>query len=292
MSRAARRGRGATAGLLLAALALVAGCAGPSGDGRPGARPGAYYLDDGPGDAPPADLASIPDATPRTEPLHRGSTRPYAVFGRLYVPLAEVGAFRERGRASWYGRRFHGRPTANGERYDMYAMTAAHPTLPLPSYVRVTNLRNGRSVVVRVNDRGPFLNDRVIDLTYTAAWKLGYVEAGSAEVEIELLAAPEGTAVAAAPVAPVAATASESVEPASAPSTWLQLGVFASRENAESARARLQRESPWLGAAVEVIAQGGQWRVRVGPWGQREDALGVAERIAAAGVFRPIPVGR
>jgi rare lipoprotein A len=152
-------------------------------------RGGGYYLDDGPGDNPPRNLDRIPDAVPRAEPLHPAANRPYRVFGQRYVPRPELSSHRERGYASWYGRKFHGRPTSSGERYDMYGMTAAHPTLPIPSYVRVTNLRNGRTVVLRVNDRGPFLNRRVIDLSYTAAHRLGYIESGSAEVEVELLQA-------------------------------------------------------------------------------------------------------
>jgi len=151
------------------------------------ARRGGYYLDDGPGDAPPRDLDAIPDAVPRAEPLNPRTARPYVVFERRYVPMTALEPYRQRGVATWYGRRYHGQRTSNGEVYDMYAMTAAHPTLPIPSYVRVTHLGNGRSVVVRVNDRGPFLSDRLIDLSYTAAAKLGYVNAGSAEVEVELI---------------------------------------------------------------------------------------------------------
>jgi rare lipoprotein A len=150
-------------------------------------RGGAYYKDDGPDDVLPAYLDDIPDAVPRIEPFHPPALRPYSVFGQQYVPMTELGPYRERGHASWYGRRFHGNPTSTGEPYDMYAMTAAHPTLPLPSYVRVTNLENGRSVVVRVNDRGPFLRGRLIDLSYAAAHRLGYVNAGSALVEVEAI---------------------------------------------------------------------------------------------------------
>ena len=202
------RGRCRAASLAAMALMLVA-CAGPQG-GRgaatpsgdmagapttaPSARRGAYYLDDGPGANPPVDLASIPDAVPQPEPLLPRAARPYSVFGRQYTPMTQIEPFRQRGIASWYGRRYHGQPTSSGERYDMYAMTAAHPTLPIPSYARVTNVANGRSVVVRVNDRGPFLQDRVIDLSYTAAAKLGYVEAGSAEVEVELVTQFDGAA--------------------------------------------------------------------------------------------------
>ncbi|HEY0877805.1 MAG TPA: septal ring lytic transglycosylase RlpA family protein [Zeimonas sp.] len=148
---------------------------------------GGYYLDDGPGHLSPADVAAIPDAVPRAEPVLARTARPYTVFGRTYTPMNALVPYRERGMASWYGRRYHGKPTSSGEPYDMYAMTAAHPTLPIPSYVRVTRVSNGRSVVVRVNDRGPFLQNRLIDLSYTAAAKLGFVEAGSAEVEVEAI---------------------------------------------------------------------------------------------------------
>jgi rare lipoprotein A len=160
------------------ALALLTAC---------GSTPkkGGYYKDDGPQANPPTNLASVPDAQPRAEPLHKFANRPYEVFGKNYVPLTSVRPFRQRGIASWYGKRFHGQKTASGEIYDMYAMTAAHPTLPIPSYARVTNVRNGRQVVVRVNDRGPFHSNRVIDLSYAAAYRLGYIEAGSAEVEVE-----------------------------------------------------------------------------------------------------------
>ena len=135
----------------------------------------------------PIDLDAIPDAVPRTEPLHRFANRPYAVLGREYVPATSLRPYRERGIASWYGRKFHGQKTSIGEIYDMYAMTAAHPTLPLPSYARVTSVATGKSVVVRVNDRGPFLHGRVIDLSYAAAHRLGIAQKGSGEVEVEAI---------------------------------------------------------------------------------------------------------
>ena len=145
-----------------------------------------YYKDDGPGVAP-ANLDAIPDAVPRMEPLHRFANRPYTVLGRDYVPATTLRPYRERGIASWYGRKFHGEKTSTGETYDMYAMTAAHPTLPLPSYAKVTNVATGKSVVVRVNDRGPFLHGRVIDLSYAAAERIGIAQKGSGEVEVEAL---------------------------------------------------------------------------------------------------------
>jgi rare lipoprotein A len=153
----------------------------------PEKRPGAYYKDDGPGTQPPPNLAAIPDAVPRVEPLNRFANKPYNALGKDYVPFTSVRSFSQRGLASWYGKRFHGQKTSSGERYDMYAMTAAHPLLPIPSYARVTNLANRKSVVVRINDRGPFHGGRVIDLSWAAAAKLGYVERGSAEVEIEAI---------------------------------------------------------------------------------------------------------
>ena len=162
-------------------LVFAAGCS-----STPDQRPGGYYKDDGPPGRVP-DLASIPDAAPRHEPLHRWANRPYEALGKRYVPLTRVGPFQQRGAASWYGKRFHGNPTSSGEKYDMYKMSAAHPILPIPSYARVTNLANGRTVVVRVNDRGPFHAGRVIDLSYAAAYKLGYVAAGSARVLVEQL---------------------------------------------------------------------------------------------------------
>ncbi len=174
------------------------------------ARPGGYYLEDGPGTAT-VDPETVPDAVPRIEPLHPRANRPYSVFNQTYTPMTRLEPFRERGLASWYGRLFHGQRTSSGEVYDMYAMTAAHPTLPIPSFARVTSTQTGRSVVVRINDRGPFLRGRVIDLSWTAASKLGYVQAGSGEVEIELItdAAPmlagQGATSAPAPVSTGAA---------------------------------------------------------------------------------------
>lgn len=161
--------------------ALVAGC------GTTARTEGGYYKDDGPPSETPRGLAQVADATPRQEPLHRWANRPYEVFGKKYTPFTELRPYKERGTASWYGKRFHGKPTSSGEPYDMYAMTAAHPLLAIPSYVRVTNLANGKSVVVRINDRGPFHDGRLIDLSYAAAYRLGYVGHGSARVEVEAI---------------------------------------------------------------------------------------------------------
>ncbi len=173
----------------------------------PASAPSAkYYKDDGPGLDVPANLDAIADAVPRPEPLHRFANRPYMVFGRDYVPATSLRPYKERGIASWYGRKFHGEKTANGETYDMYAMSAAHPTLPLPSYARVTNVATGRSVVVRVNDRGPFLHGRVIDLSYAAAHRIGVAQTGSGEVEVEAILPGTAAMTAALPLPPVVTT--------------------------------------------------------------------------------------
>ena len=152
-----------------------------AGSGR-----GGYYKDDGPGDHIPDGLLDVADAEPQVEPVSKAASRPYAVFGKTYVPITDNNQpFIQRGVGSWYGKKFHGQKTSSGELYDMYKMTAAHPTLPIPSYARVTNLKTGKQVIVRINDRGPFHSSRIIDLSYTAALKLGYLGTGSSELEVE-----------------------------------------------------------------------------------------------------------
>lgn len=279
------------------------GSAPPAAEAPATARRGAFYKDDGPGDNPPADLASIPDAQPRAEPLHRFANRPYNVLGRDYVPLSTLTYYKERGVGSWYGRRFHGQPTSSGERYDMYGMTAAHPTLPIPSYVRVTNVGNGRSVVVRINDRGPFHAGRIIDLSYTAAWKLGYADAGSATVEVETLAPPgrtlagappasPGPTVASAPASTAAPVASAAAPSAPGSGVYLQLGSFAARENAEGLRQRVLRELSWIREEFHIQPAGNLFRLQVGPYRSRDDAGAVAERIRTEMNFAPAFVVR
>ncbi|WP_119154683.1 septal ring lytic transglycosylase RlpA family protein [Aquabacterium tepidiphilum] len=171
-------GRRAGASLAAAALLLaLAGCStsppAPSGASRPAPPGGAR------------DLDGAPDAVPRIEPFADGPNRPYAVLGRTYVPQLADRSYPQQGMASWYGGKFHGRKTSSGEVYDMYAMTAAHPTLPIPSYARVRHLGSGKTVIVRINDRGPFVRDRIIDLSYVAARKLGLLQKGSAMVGVE-----------------------------------------------------------------------------------------------------------
>ena len=311
--------------LLAALVALLSGC-GTLGTRAPGIehapdaqtstapRPGAYYKDDGPGDNPPANPDAIPDAEPKIEPLHRFANNPYNVLGRDYAPLRKLQAYHERGTGSWYGRKFHGQRTSSGEPYDMYAMTAAHPVLPIPSYARVTHVGNGRSVVVRTNDRGPFRPGRIIDLSYTAAWKLGYASNGSTLVEVEAVTPEEITVLAsrrapgearpvtvtaadapadARPVAPAAAPTARSLDDvlaasaaipvtADASGVYLQLGAFSARENAENFRARISGQLAWLNKAIEIFQRDGLFRLHLGPYRDRLEAGGIAERIRDA----------
>jgi rare lipoprotein A len=290
--------------VLFATLLALAGCtttarneapapvAGTTPAATPGSVPasapapvpgkGAYYKDDGPGPNPPADLAAIPDAVPRAEPLNRAANRPYQVFGKDYVPFTSVAPFKETGIGSWYGRRYHGGATSSGEKYDMYAMTAAHPTLPIPSYARVTSLANGRSVVVRINDRGPFHSDRIIDLSYTAAWKLGYADAGSARVEVESVVPGALSAPAATPAA----------QPAQSAGIFLQLGAFSSMDAAENFRVRVYRELPWLMQAIALVPGGNVYRLHLGPYRSQDEARSVADRIQSELSLRPVIVSR
>ena len=268
----------------------------PESGSPPAPGRGAFYKDDGPGPNPPPDLSAIPDAVPRAEPLHRFANRPYQVMGRDYVPMTSVLVegvpFRQTGIGSWYGRRYHGANTSSGEPYDMYAMTAAHPTLPIPSYARVTHATNGRSVVVRINDRGPFLHDRIIDLSYTAAAKLGYVHSGSARVVVEsLVPGAPASAVAADRPAPAALPAPPA-EASPAAGTYLQLGAFSARESAENFRARVYRQLAWLSDTIHVVPAGALFRLHLGPYRSAEEARPVADRIQSELSLRPVTVQR
>ena len=285
--------------------------------GKPAPRAGGYYLNDGPGDNPPANLEQIPDAVPKRESLNRGTMRPYSVMGQNYTPLTSLQPYKERGVASWYGRRYHGQKTASGELYDMYAMTAAHTVLPIPSYARVTNLQTGKAVVVRINDRGPFYPDRLIDLSYTAAYKLGVLGGGRAMVEVEALLPDAGTptvpTVAAGPSSPpapaqVVAAASLPAEPAASGAQdgvvatplpaaepiavtpvvavtaeqkgmFLQLAAFGSRDNAENYLARLRAQIDWLASVLQVYVKDGLYRVHAGPYASQAEARAAADRI-------------
>ena len=278
-------GRAAALALLVAA-AVLAGCAsGPSSGPRAGK--------DGPEARPPSGLDQVPDAVPRIEALRTGGpNKPYRVLGRHYTPMSEDLPLQETGLASWYGRKFHGQPTSNGEIYDMYAMTAAHKTMPLPSYAKVRNPANGREIIVRVNDRGPFADGRVIDLSYTAALKLG-VLAGVAPVQVQRLTFDDirngrfrELAGATVPAAPRDAAAERRADdlPGDASATaiagfWLQLGAFRQRDGALQLQQQLL-DAPDDGIdAVAVFEDGGLFRVQAGPYASRSEAEQAAQRL-------------
>lgn len=280
------------AGVLL--VAALAGCAAtprpaPRAEAPPTAdkptpvvampRAGGYYQDDGPGDNPPPDIERIPDAQPRPEPLHRFANNPYIVFGRTYTPDVSDRPYVAEGIASWYGRKFHGQRTSSGEPYDMYAMTAAHPTLPIPSYARVTNLETGKSVVVRINDRGPFHSDRLIDLSYTAAYKLGIVRKGSGRVRVERIDPS-------APAAPAVADAA--VPAAGEDGYWVQLAAFTVAANAEQMLSRLKVQLAELADRLRLVEADGMVRLRAGPYASRTEADQAAALVRRATDLVPL----
>lgn len=284
------------------AAIFIAGC-GTAPKAPPPAQPptraGGYYQDDGPPAQVPADIMSTPDAAPRIEPFHSGASRPYVALGRSYTPINDDRPLVQRGFASWYGRQFHGQRTSTGEIYDMFAMTAAHPTMPLPSYARVTNLANGATVVVRVNDRGPFRDGRVIDLSYAAAMRLGIAGNGTGEVEVQRIthreiaaaSAPAALAAAQSPVPPAAppAPAPTPAPAAAASGRWaVQLGAFAGVDRAQellqrvqAALSRPQAGGPVVDLQPRIESDGGLHRVLLGALPEREAATALASRLAA-----------
>jgi rare lipoprotein A len=305
--------------VLLALAAVLAGCS-----STPKPPPGR----DGPMAETPADLHKTPDAEPRVEPIRPGGpNKPYAINGRSYTPETRDVAARETGLASWYGRKFHGRRTASGEVYNMYAMTAAHPTFPIPSYARVRNPKNGREVVLRINDRGPFHPGRIIDLSYTAAlkldllrgvgkveverityedirtgaWKRGGAGSGDGDGDDDKAVAVAATADAPSPPEPVAAPAAPPIRSAAEPSRaftsaargwWVQLGAFRERGGAESFQQRVAAELDWLAPLLAIFNEAPVHRLQAGPYASRDEATGAAERIREALKLVPVIVER
>jgi rare lipoprotein A len=290
-----------------------------AGSGR-----GGYYQDDGPGDNPPAGLRDLPDAVVKYEPYAKFANKPYSVFGQTYTPLINDEPFSQRGVASWYGVKFHGQRTSSGEPYDMYKMTAAHPTLPIPSYARVTSLDSGKSVVVRINDRGPFHSDRIVDVSYTAALKLGLLGKGSHQVEIERLFPDDPTRIAtvrraaasAAQAAPapaeiaalmledrvamdsaaVARAQPEAASAAAAPASgfYLQLGAYGRAGKAEEMSEMLKKSgaSQAIVQAIEVVRSGSVNRIYSGPFETRAMAQEAARALPTSLGLKPIVVRR
>jgi len=274
--------------------------------GKP--KKGGYYLDDGPGDNPPANIEAIPDAVPRVEPLMARANKPYIALGNSYTPMTEYRPYKQKGIASWYGRRYHGQKTSAGEVYDMYGMTGAHTILPIPSYVRVTNPENQKSVIVRINDRGPFHSDRLIDLSYAASYKLGLAGKGSGLVEVEAIDARSYVAAKAPAVKPAPKPVpaeqaaveikplqtSESVEPTHSASVnaastapvaaadsgvFVQVGAFKSEENALGLSKKILNQKLVENAPVNSWYNNGMYRVRIGPYASRSDAEVAAAKL-------------
>lgn len=261
-------------------------------------KPGGYYLDDGPGDNPPQDIDSIPDAVPKKEPLLARANKPYMALGNSYKPMTSYQPYKANGVSSWYGKRYHGKKTSSGEIYDMYGMTAAHPTLPLPSYVKVTNPANDRFVVVRVNDRGPFKHDRIIDLSYAAAYKLRFSAQGSTSVIVEAIdtsntspsyiasytqvlqkTTPQATSVVnpkpanpstnAQPIAP-----SQTIENTTTPLSgyYIQVGAFKNELNADLLIKKIQGLDLENNAGINKVYNDDIYRLKLGPYESKNAA--------------------
>lgn len=296
------------AGLILSLALLLAACG--SHPVRTGASSGGYLPGDGPGTEDATRLAAVPEAVPHYEPLHRYANRPYDALGVHYVPLTTSGHYKERGIASWYGKKFHGQRTSSGEVYDMYAMTAAHKTLPIPSYARVTNLANGRSVIVRVNDRGPFVRGRLMDVSYAAAYKLDMIKTGSAEVEVESIlpgedlpavhpvlaepvqveALPPALPLTPGPAAPQPQAVSTAPAPRATDdggTVFLQLGSFKSAQSAQEYLAQMHARLGDLGKELTLLTRDGLTRVHLGPYRSTEEARASADLLAPRLGFKP-----
>jgi len=228
----------------------------------------------------PVDVMAVTDAIPKYEKRTRaGNPREYKVLGKWYKVLAQSKGYKERGIASWYGTKFHGRKTSNGEVYNMYAMTAAHKTLPIPSYVRVTHLKNNRSVVLRINDRGPFHDNRIIDLSYTAAVKLGIKQTGTGLVEVTAVGfdSPE-----------TSASVETQLGQEQQPAFYLQVGAFVSPENARQLQEKLLLSEIAFSRIHHERSQGNDiYKVQVGPLYSEQQAKRENEKLVQRGFNHP-----
>jgi rare lipoprotein A len=262
--------------LLLAALLIsfiVAACSGSP----------QYSVDSKPGYEVTAD--QVYEAVPRAEPIRRaGNTSPYEVLGETYEVLSTAQGYRVEGRASWYGRKFHGRPTANGETFNMYAATAAHRSLPIPTYARVTNLDNGRSMIVKINDRGPFHSSRIIDLSYGAAVKLGFSEHGTAAVVVEAL--DVGTVDDQRLDSAQGMAAGETPNPY----RYLQVASFSEQARARGLQQRLRDQLDQTGESVAavfvsevIVDDASRYRVRIGPVADRDRLVALQDELQSLG---------
>ena len=226
------------------------------------------------------DASKIPDAVPKAEPKSKYGNMPsYEVFGKRYYVLDSSKGFKQKGIASWYGKKFHGRKTSSGEIYDMYAMTAAHKTLPLPTYLEVKNLKNGRKIVVRVNDRGPFHENRIVDLSHTAATKLGIIEKGTGLVEIRAIN-PGTYSRGGAPVY-TGSRASKN----SSPDFYIQVGAFSDLGNAKKLKNKLAPLGQRVRISKTKVSRKTVFRVQVGPLNNIDVADDVVSQLRRLGVY-------
>lgn len=241
----------------------------------------------------PANLNNIPDAIPKDEPKSRGGNpSSYQVFGKTYHVQPNSLGFTQQGIASWYGTKFHGRKTSNGETYDMYAMSAAHKTLPIPTYLQVTNLSNHKQVIVRVNDRGPFHGNRIVDLSYAAASKLGMLGKGTASVEIKAIN-PKQYATSNTPVIPLERTKTLTKQPIKLPTKnapvtadlYLQVGAFSNQNNAETLKSELLKQNiPTHRINIKQNQQSALYRVHIGPYSSLDQADMMRIKLQQAGI--------
>ena len=226
---------------------------------------GAYYLDDGPDKNPPENLDKILDAQPKYEALSKRANRPYVAFDKKYVPMKKIIPFEEEGYASWYGKRYHGKKTSIGETYDMYQMTGAHKTLPLPCYIKVTNLKNKRSVIIRVNDRGPFIDERIVDLSYAAAHRLKIIKKGSELVKIEMV--NPSLAIKALKETNETSSAETSIK-----YFYIQAGAFSNEENAAYLMNKLSRIKFRNSLNIKKLSKNSLHLVAIGPYDNKQIA--------------------
>lgn len=294
-------------------LLLLGGCATQTDKGKPKKAPsdqqtnfGRYSMQHDKAPESPPDVSKVPDAVPRYEPHSRGGNRsPYEVFGQTYTVLPSAEGYQEKGIASWYGLKFHGHLTSNGEVYDMYEMTAAHKSLPLPTFARVTNLDNGRSVIVRINDRGPFHNDRLIDLSYAAAYRLGILQQGTGRVEVTAITLPPpagqmlastNSSVSGNTAGPNSSANSVTTPQGSSLSMrashdrrYLQVGAFSTEDAAQRAQRQLQPLAKGFSVGIYPATRSGSsvYRVKIGPLTVGEPLDTLIASLASAGFHRP-----
>jgi rare lipoprotein A len=280
--------------------------AGSATKSEPKSGSGGYYLDDGPGDNPPPNIDAIPNATLTSEQPNERANRPYSALGQQYTPMTSYIPYKKQGIASWYGKRYNGKKTSTGEIYDMYAMSAAHTTLPIPSFAKVTNPANGRSVIVRINDRGPFKHDRLIDLSYAAAYQLRLIKDGSGLVEVETIdTSSEALRKLAAEKSTQAPTLSQNISSENSPPNnanspveiseikpvqnnntllttssisasptqfYVQAGAFKNESNGDLLQKKIQSLELGENVGVANVYNDGLYRVKLGPYASRSEA--------------------